>query len=207
MNATTDRLHQLLISSGITVTEACIEMETSPKLSPWAWFSGAHQQYHYALLLCMEIFAFPNLPDADRIWRCLDYVFEVPPHLTQERKSRWILTQVRDRTELFARSRKVRSPPGLGRELSQPSRRGSDECHDPPVSLGKMPRVNAFRADLSHNVAGAGAMRDPYMSLSEGPGIPAAQHYPTNMATQPAPVRHDRMVDIDWVSDAKPTTH
>lgn len=176
-------------------------METSPKLDPWAWISGAHQQYHYALLLCMEIFALPNLPDANRIWTCLDYVFEVPPHLTQEQKSRWILTEVRDRTELFASSRKVRAPTGLVDRLAQQTPLDSGEPNNPSASRGKIPRFNTSRVDLTQNITAGEAMRDQYMSLQQGHGFPSANLYhPTSVPTQTAPARDDRMVDIDWVS-------
>lgn len=175
-------------------------METSPKLDPWAWISGAHQQYHYALLLCFEIFAFPNLPDANRIWTCLDYVFEVPPHLTQEQKSRWILTEVRDRTELFASSRKVRAPTGLVDRLAQQTPPDSGEPNNPSASGGGIERFNTSRVDLAQNITAGEAMRDQYMSLQQGQGIPQANLYPAGVPMQTAPVRDDRMVNIDWVS-------
>ena len=182
-------------------------METSPKLDPWAWISGAHQQYHYALLLCMEIFALPNLPEANRIWTCLDYVFEVPPHLTQEQKSRWILTEVRDRTELFASSRKVRAPTGLVDRLAQQTPPDSGEPNNyPSASRGKVHRFSTSRVDLTQNVTAGEAMHGQYMSLQQGHGFPPANLYTTSVPTQTAPAREDRMVDIDWVS-APSETH
>lgn len=176
-------------------------METSPKLDPWAWFSGAHQQYHFALLLCMEIFSCPNLPEADRIWACLDYVFEVPPHLSQDRKARWILTEVRDRTELFASSRKVRAPTALGDRLPQQSPPGSDESRNPSASPGKVPRSNPSKGDLSQNLAADENVRQQYISLQQAQGIPPVNYYQTSMPIPPVPPRDDNMVDIDWVSD------
>ncbi|KAI4244953.1 MAG: hypothetical protein LQ352_006675 [Teloschistes flavicans] len=36
-----DRLRQIIINSGTEIMERAIQMETSPELSPWAWYSGA----------------------------------------------------------------------------------------------------------------------------------------------------------------------
>lgn len=148
----------------------------------------------------MEIFAFPNLPDADRIWACLDYVFEVPIHLTQEQKSRWILTEVRDRTELFASSRKVRAPTGLVDRLAQQTPPRSDELNDSSASGREIQRFNTARVDLTQNIAAAEAMHNQYISLQEAQGIPQANYYQASIPTQTASLRDDRMVDIDWVS-------
>lgn len=103
--------------------EAAIELETSPDLRPWAWYTGAHQQYHIGFLLLLEIFAFPLREEADRIWACLDYIFEVPPQLSRENKGRWIITQVRDKTAIYQGARKTRAPTGLTDQLRarQPS--------------------------------------------------------------------------------------
>lgn len=103
--------------------EAAIELETSPDLRPWAWYTGAHQQYHIGFLLLLEIFAFPMRKEANRIWACLDYIFEVPPQLSRENKGRWIITQVRDKTAIYQGARKTRAPTGLTDQLRarQPS--------------------------------------------------------------------------------------
>lgn len=112
-----------MIVSGVEAMEAAIELETSPDLCPWAWYTGAHQQYHIGFLLLLEIFAFPMRKEADRIWACLDYIFEVPPQLSRENKGRWIITQVRDKTAIYQGARKTRAPTGLTDQLRarQPS--------------------------------------------------------------------------------------
>lgn len=192
-----DRLRQILITSGVETTEAAIEMETSSILSPWAWYAGAHQQYHYALLLCMEIFAFPMRKEADRIWACLDYVFEVPSHLSRDQKGRWILTEVRDRVEIFASTRKVRAPTGLVDRLGQQPLQKSDVPNDPWASLGKMQHFSSSSNNLSQDLNGRDDLYD--------------QHVNTNKSSQPIysatndqlpepPANDDRMVDIDWVN-------
>lgn len=150
----------------------------------------------------MEIFADPNLPDADRIWACLDYVFEVPTHLTREQKGRWILTEVRDRTELFANSRKVRAPAGYVDRLPQQTPSRSDELNDHSTLRGGPQRLNSARADLAQNFTAAEAMRSQYVPLQEAQGMHQGDYYPTTSVptSQPAPLRDERMVEIDWVS-------
>ncbi|KAL8666888.1 MAG: hypothetical protein Q9202_001128 [Teloschistes flavicans] len=135
-----DRLRQIIINSGTEIMERAIQMETSPELSPWAWYSGAIQQYHSALLLLMEIFANPNRKEANRIWRCLDYVFEIPAHIPRDQKGRWVMTEIRDRMGLYIASRKVMAPSSLlDRIGSQSSRSGSATSVSPPAAIGKMP--------------------------------------------------------------------
>ncbi|KAL9578811.1 MAG: hypothetical protein Q9212_005483 [Teloschistes hypoglaucus] len=134
-----DRLRQILINSGTEIMERAIQMETSPELSPWAWYSGAIQQYHTALLLLMEIFANPNRREASRIWRCLDYVFEIPTHIAKDQKGRWVMTEIRDRMGLYIASRKLMAPSSLlDRIGSQSSRSGSATSASPPAAVGKM---------------------------------------------------------------------
>ena len=195
----TDRLRRILISSGIQVTEACIELETSPRLDPWAWFTGAHQQYHYALLLLTVIFAFPTLPEADRIWNCLDYVFEVPPHMTQEQKSRWILTEVRDRTELFANSRKVRAPLGLTDPLAKQTPLKPSGPNDPYTVGVEARRFQSSQVDLTQTGAAAEAMHNQYIVPHEGRGVPRVFYSPTSIPMPTVPLIDDRMGEIDWV--------
>lgn len=150
----------------------------------------------------MEIFANPKLPDADRIWACLDYVFEVPTHLTREQKGRWILTEVRDRSELFANSRKGRAPVGYGDRLPQQTTLRSDELHDPSISRGGPQRLNTARADLAQNFTAAEAIRTQYAPMQEAPGMHQGNNYQTLpvSTSQTAPLRDERMVEIDWVS-------
>ena len=150
----------------------------------------------------MEIFATPNLPDADRIWACLDHVFEVPPHLTREQKGRWILTEVRDRTELFANFRKARAPAGYGDQLPQQTALRSDELNDSSILRGWPERLNTARADLAQNFTAAEAMRNQYTPMQEAQGMHPGNYYQTSNVppSQTAPLRDERMVEIDWVS-------
>lgn len=120
-----DRLRQVILSTGTQHLEDAIELETSPELQRWNWYSRAYHNYHTALLLLMEVYYHPMRREADRIWRCLDYVYETPPDPLQpgmtrqelvehrERKARMILTQLRDRMSVYRAIRKMKYPPAM----------------------------------------------------------------------------------------------
>ena len=105
-----DRLRQIILTTGTQQMEDAVSLETDPVLQPWAWYCGAYQQWHTALLLLIEVFAYPMRREADRIWRILDYVFETDPSMTREQKGRAILSTLRDRTGAYRDFRKIRAP-------------------------------------------------------------------------------------------------
>ncbi|KAL8688869.1 MAG: hypothetical protein Q9218_005323 [Villophora microphyllina] len=191
-----DRLRQIIINSGTEIMERAIQIETSPEFSPWAWYSGAIQQYHSALLLLMEIFANPNRREANRIWRCLDYVFEIPPHISKDQKGRWVMTEIRDRMGLYIASRKVMAPSSLlDRIGSQSSRSGSATSVSPPASVGKMP-PSSIDSSYGFPPANAQSARGPESFRPD-----QAPHNGTgnrlNVPTTAPPVQADK-IDIDW---------
>lgn len=108
-----DRLKELLITNGTNSLECAIALETEPDLRPWAWYCGAYQQYHTAFLLLIEIYLYPNRKEADRIWKCLDYIFETEQSLPREEKGRIILTQMKEKTGVYQEMRKMRAPASL----------------------------------------------------------------------------------------------
>ncbi|CAK4001022.1 transcriptional regulatory [Lecanosticta acicola] len=103
-----DRLRQVLIEAGLVVMEYSIAFETNPEMQAWTWYRGAFNQYHAALLLMIEIYAYPMRKEAARIWKCLDYIFEIPPHLAPKQKAELVLTDLRDRMEVYRQMRKVK---------------------------------------------------------------------------------------------------
>lgn len=103
-----DRLRQVLIEAGLAQMETCVEWETSPDLAQWAWYRGAFNQYHAGLLLLVEVYAYPMRKEATRIWKCLDYIFEIPPHLSPKQKAELVLTDLRERMETFHQMRKIK---------------------------------------------------------------------------------------------------
>ncbi|KAI5361327.1 hypothetical protein Slin15195_G124390 [Septoria linicola] len=103
-----DRLRQVLIEAGLTQMECSVEWESTTELLPWVWYRGAFNQYHAALLLLVEVYAYPMRKEAARIWKCLDYIFEIPSHLAPKQKAELVLTDLRDRMETFHQMRKLK---------------------------------------------------------------------------------------------------
>ena len=103
-----DRLRQVLIEAGLTQMESSVIWEGSSEMSPWVWYRGAFNQYHAALLLLVEVYAYPMRKEAARIWKCLDYIFEIPSHLAPKQKAELVLTDLRDRMETFHQMRKMK---------------------------------------------------------------------------------------------------
>lgn len=104
-----DRLRQVLIEAGLSQMENAIALETTPSIAPWSWYKGAFNQYHSALLLMVEVYAYPMRKDAAKIWKCLDYIFDIPPHLSPKQKAELVITDLRDRMEIFHQMRRVRA--------------------------------------------------------------------------------------------------
>ena len=197
--------------------ECAIELETSPALSTWAWYTGAIQQYHYALLILIEIYAFPMRKEADRIWACLDYIYEVPLGMTREQKGRWIITQIRDKTSAYMGARKARAPAKIDNFQPAPPQRSASSSQSPtavvPQSVGKMQPISPHSSEVPSQMAGgqypyvsqAGTQAAPRPSTSapmQMPQQPYHMHLPPVSVPAP-PVPSDApMVDIDWVSHA-----
>lgn len=148
----------------------------------------------------MEIFAFPMRKEADRIWACLDYVFEVPSHLSREQKGRWILTEVRDRVEILASTRKVRAPTGLVDRLGQQPLQKSDVPSDPWASLGKMQHFSSSSNDLSQIANTRDEHLGKSLKLSNMQEIPQPAYSKEKNQMPIPPANDDRMIDIDWVN-------
>ncbi|TPX26062.1 hypothetical protein DIZ76_011521 [Coccidioides immitis] len=178
-----DRLHQILISSGTQMLEDSIQLETSPDLRVWAWYHGALNQYHVALLLLMEIFASPMRREADRIWRCLDYVFEtssLAPDLANEAgsqdvfqqrdaKARLILTALRDRMTVYREMRKLKIPRSMvDSKVLFSERESSGSYTEPPPLQRAVPKSLASRQAQGNDISVAFS--------SELPGTTRQQH-------------------------------
>lgn len=146
-----DRLRQIVLEMGTKVLEDAVELETAPELRPWAWYCRAYQHYHTAFLLLYEVFAFPMRRQADRIWRCLDYVYEMGRQtlpvvddsvssrqdIIRERnqKASFILRMFVERMAEYRERRRIRVPVSMKESmiLITPSRVGDES--DPTLPL------------------------------------------------------------------------
>lgn len=188
--------------------ECAIELETSPSLSMWSWYAGAIQQYHYALLILIEIYAFPMRKEADRIWACLDYIFDVPRNLPREHKGRWIITQVRDKTGYYMGVRKARAPAKID-SFSQQAQRSASSSVSPVNNISQQfggnaqpPQSDRMATGLSRQVSYGQPANAPY-TPRHNPSAPS--QVPLAPAGHPnmPPVSNAPMVDIDWVSSQR----
>ena len=195
--------------------EAAIELETSPTFKQWAWYCGALHSYHVAALLIIDVFETPNLKEADRIWRCLDHCFEVPPSLDRDYKARLILSTIRDKVAAYRNLRNVRAPTqmldqidrqanAMGKPIPTLPRSSSDrssQSPSAPPSINSPPTMlHAVTADTQfYGVTNGEALfGPPPQNPGELGGSMVMQH---TGAEQPQDMMADDLMnDIDWVS-------
>lgn len=105
-----DRLRKIMTASGVTTLETAVALETLPEVRNWAWYSGAYQQYHSAFLLLMEVYVYPEIKEADRIWACLDWIYECDPSEHRGFKAKKILSELQRKTAVYQSMRGMRAP-------------------------------------------------------------------------------------------------
>ena len=84
---------------------------TNPMFRPWQWYLGAIHQHHYALGLLMEFHMRPDHQEAERVWKCFEWVFDVPPKyrpLAMQEKTRLVLTEIRDQLINYVATQRLR---------------------------------------------------------------------------------------------------
>ena len=111
-----DRLREVCLVGGVNQMMAAVELERAPNLQKWKWYNGAHQQWHTAFLLLVEIYRFPNRREADRIWEICDFVFEPDTSLSRTQKARTIISAIKDRTAVYRDMRRMRAPVSMRSE-------------------------------------------------------------------------------------------
>ncbi|KAF2000396.1 hypothetical protein P154DRAFT_522586 [Amniculicola lignicola CBS 123094] len=109
-----ERLRTIVLSTAVLILEHSMLIETTPALSTWSWYVGAFHQYHTALLLLHELYSKKRDPVVEaRVWKCLDFCFDLPAGLNGGEKSRMILEELIERTRAFQAMRKVRVPKAM----------------------------------------------------------------------------------------------
>ncbi|KIW73442.1 hypothetical protein PV04_01563 [Phialophora macrospora] len=147
-----ERLSSLTIQSGLHSMENAVAMERIPELQKWKWYNGAYQQWHIAFLLLSVVHQQPNLPNSERIWNVIDFVFEPDLSLSRTQRARAIITAVRDRTAVYRDLRKIRIPVSMKDGLT--SRRKV------PEAAGKakdQPEMSHVESTTTSQQADAGA--------------------------------------------------
>ncbi|EDU49183.1 fungal specific transcription factor domain containing protein [Pyrenophora tritici-repentis Pt-1C-BFP] len=102
-NRLPERLRQLTLSAATMILEHGMTVEQDPVLSAWSWIVGALHQHHCALLLVNEVYIVNPEPAMEqRIWRCLDYSFDIPSGLSNVQKIRLVLEELIWKSKKYA---------------------------------------------------------------------------------------------------------
>lgn len=194
-----DRLRQILIEAGVGVMENAIAIETKPELAPWSWYKGALNQYHAALLLLVEVYAYPMRKDAGRIWKCLDYIFDIPPHLSPKQKAELVLTDLRDRMEVYHQMRKVKTTTQMEERVQAMTTSTSRDATAPALSSFADVGQTGFSVPIDPTT---GTM-PPMLPANFSPPPPAPTESSGSGSRQGSVATGDvqmgAMEDIDWV--------
>lgn len=162
-NRVPERLADLTIQSGLLSMESAIAIEREPELSKWKWYSGAYQQWHIAFLLITIIYSTPTVPNVDRIWNVIDFVFEPDTSLSRTQKARMIITAIKDRSAVYYDLRRMRIPLSMKDNLAAYAPRAPAEPTQVDSQL-KSQLGDAFRlVQLPPMTTGSGA-EAPYAS-------------------------------------------
>jgi hypothetical protein len=219
-----DRLRNIMLASGTTTIEKAVQLETTIELRPWSWYGGALNQYHTAFLLLMEVYVYPHRKEADRIWECLDYIFECDPTEDRRVKGKKILSELQQKTAIYQSMRGMRAPVVMEKHLGQrPPRVADSNARDQSLKFLNAPRDSEFpipRAmqsstpDASPFVGRVPIADVQFAGVSNGESLwalpnqrsPEASSDSNSVAGGQMPPmmsgvgQDDLMADIDWVS-------
>ncbi|KAL3418979.1 fungal specific transcription factor domain-containing protein [Phlyctema vagabunda] len=202
-----ERLRRMMLVAGIQILETAILLETENSIRRWAWYAGAWQQYHVAFLLLMEVYTHQQCKEADRIWPCLDYIFEVDSSEPRAVKARRVLSELQWKTSVYQSMRGMRAPltmqEHLEKKTSIPSERASFSPEADSISpmmpqkssIGKVPLQDVVFAGVSNGESlwALPTQQSPEDSSEHG-----------SSGKQPSIVPLDEvdgvMADVDWVA-------
>jgi len=195
-----DRLRQIILTSGTEQLEASVNFDTNPRFAPWAWYAGAIQQYQSALLLLAEVFAYPMRKEADRIWRCLDFVFEPPLHLARDQKARLILTEIRDRMGVYRDARRMKAPTGMLQRIGQQLPSKKEDLRS-PLEHGPLPAAIVGVGQSEGGLMGVRHPVDRPEEMNHPPSLTSGSSVSSGGKSMELTLSDDLMNDIDWVSE------
>lgn len=162
-----DRLRAIMIANGTVNLETAMALETLPELKNWAWYTGALTQYHTAFLLLLEIYVYPKRKEADRIWHCLDYVFECEPAESRRNKALRVLAELQQKTTIYQSMRGMRAPTDMDRHIGQrPPRVANGMLATENKQLIYLKNPEARAAALAEMAAKSKAVEDQNMSFA-----------------------------------------
>lgn len=171
------RLRQLVMSAAVSILEHSINIDQQPALATWSWYLGALSQHHPALLLLNEVYVGHNDPEVEqRIWRCMDYAFDLEPGGSNDDKFRYILEELVRKSTIYTTMKGIRAPthmPHVGSRTLTKSKSGQQE---------EQPQSPTSRA-TSNTSVGVPNTRFPTQQTSPPP--PQSQHASPGTSAQP----------------------
>lgn len=175
-----ERLRQILVEAATSATESGVAFDTHPLLKTWSWYRPALLQYHGCLLMLLEVYERPDIPEAPRIWACVDYVFELRSDLSPVEKAEGVLLELSNRLGVYHNMRKMKLATSIDDRSSANDSIGPVE--DNTRQLARLQQAASARIEaISHG------------SPLDGPGS-----HPGTSAPQEDSSMH-AMTDIDWV--------
>ncbi|KNG47681.1 fungal specific transcription factor domain containing protein [Stemphylium lycopersici] len=183
-----ESLRNLVMSASTMILEHGMAIEQHHVLSNWAWIVGALHQHHCAILLINEIYiANPEPAMEQRIWRCLDYSFNIPPGLSNVEKTRKVLEELVGKTKRYCDMRRVRIPtsmppvPQEHRQRVQREESGHQESMPSPVSsTGPLSHILSGKA-VAHQFAPPQPQPQAYSPCNGPPLAPMVNSFPGAM--------------------------
>ncbi|KAG9192370.1 hypothetical protein G6011_11104 [Alternaria panax] len=180
-----ERLRQLTMSAATMILEHGMAIELHPILSFWSWIVGALHQHHCALLLVNEIYiAKPEPAMEQRIWRCLDYSFKLPPGIPNVEKTRIVLEELIGKTRKYSKLKRVRVPANMPQACPEPRQRVQRE--DMERSGSTQSNLNT-PGPLSHLLSG-NAVRPNHTSPPRPQSPPAGSSLAAGVNTFPGAI-------------------
>lgn len=195
-----ERLRQIMIACSVQILEHSMTVEQTPALQPWVWIIGSLHQYHTAILLISELYAKAwDQAIYDRVWRVLDYAFEMPPGLNGAEKSRMILEEMWEKTSFYQSIRRMRAPSTM--EPAGPRTEGyaykqtqaMEEQKRRSSSVQSIPAMSP--SSSSYGVASPTQNHTQISSMSSSPQIPDQGRRPSIAPTSPSQLANTRFAD------------
>jgi hypothetical protein len=162
-----ERLHLLALSAATMVLEHGMTIEQNPILSSWSWIVGALHQHHCAVLLVNEIYIVNPEPAMEqRIWRCLDYSFNLPDGLSNVEKTRMVLEELIGKAKKYSDLKRVRVPANMPqaciprRQRAQRENRENRENREDRERSGSTQSIMSNPSPLSHSRGGNVVMQN-----------------------------------------------
>jgi hypothetical protein len=177
---------------------------------------GALHQYHTALLLLSELYATDVRYHEDRIWKCLDYVFELTPDVPRREKARVVLSEIIHKTEIYHSLRRVRAPKEIEESMGGPPNTAisnmrmqtspvmSNETPTPPPpgvgGLQGSAEYRVYNPTIADHVYYAPPHVDPHPPSQSPQSSDATDQMRTEGSFASSNSPKENMLDIDWVS-------